>query len=66
MTNRDKLKQIKLDYDLSNQDIADLLDVSLTTVISWLYPTTSKAHRPMKDKDLNYLNLLLAERNKQL
>ena len=59
MTNREQLKQIMTENDLSQADIAELLSVSHWTVKSWTLPLTSKAWRPMADNMLELLNLKL-------
>jgi len=48
MTRRDKLKELMIRHDLTIQGVADLLEVSRDTVISWLRPETSKSHREMQ------------------
>jgi len=58
-TNRQQLKQIMIDNDLKQADIAELLSVSHWTVKSWTLPLTSKAYRPMPGNMLELLTLKL-------
>ncbi len=63
--NADELRQIKKDYGLTSGDVAGLIDVSETTVISWLRNPASESHRPMPKSRLNHLKLALRGRKKK-
>ena len=49
MKNREKLREIMNDKELTYNDVAKILGVKLETVRSWLYPSTCKAFRNMPD-----------------
>jgi len=65
MTNRDKLKQIKYDYDLTRQQLADIIGVPLATLNGWMLPDTSKASRACPDMVLELLKYKLKSRKKK-
>ena len=65
LTNRETLKQLKTDYGLTSQQVADIMGRSLHTVRSWLNDTkTCKSARLMDDRELEYLKFKLRSRKK--
>lgn len=57
MTNNDTLRQIKADYGLTSEQVAELCEVSVRTVDSWLY----RAGNNMPDGSLSLLKLRLSK-----
>jgi len=60
MTNREQLKALKLKHKLTREEIAELIDVSLHAVHSWLKPPDNKSARSMPNSLLGYLKLKLS------
>jgi hypothetical protein len=56
MTNADKLREIMKIHNLTSRDVSILLDVSIKTVRAWRIHSDSSNHRPMKNRDLDFLN----------
>lgn len=65
MKNAQILRESMKDYGLTQQDTADLLDLSKSTIISWLRPETNEAHRTMPDREVTFLKCLLRSRQKK-
>ena len=59
MNNRDKLKQYKEDYNLTRQQMADLVLTPLSTMNNWLNPETSKSSRSCPDSIIELLRIKL-------
>lgn len=55
---RDKL-------EVTNEQLAELLGVEVPTLVSWLLPTSSKAHRPMNKTARLLLARILADHRKR-
>ena len=64
MSNADELREILRENSLKSKDVAEIIDVSLDTVKSWLISSSSKRYRPMKDRDIDYLRLKLLEKQR--
>ena len=65
MTNAEQLRVIMTVNNLKADDVADLIDVSLDTVKSWLVHSGAAKYRPMKSRDVDYLQLKI-EQNKRI
>lgn len=59
MTNSDELRLIMAENKLKAADIAECIDVSIHLVRAWLLNADAARHRPMKNRDLDYLRLKL-------
>ena len=46
-TQQDAIRQAREALDLTTEELADQMEVSLSTMRAWLMPATSKAHRKM-------------------
>ena len=57
MTNAEQLRAIMSENKLKAADVAELIDVSLASVNAWLVHAGAGRHRPMKNRDLDYLQL---------
>ena len=62
MSNARKLKALMVTHSIDSDRVARLIGVSLYTVRAWLVSPESGKHRPMKDRDLDYLKLKLLEK----
>ena len=60
MSNSDTLRELKADYGITTQKVADIMGVSLKAVNSWLLPPGSKSHRNMTDSRLDHLKSKLS------
>ena len=65
MKNVDRLREYKATYGLTNEKVAQLLDVSIRTVKSWLARQGSTNNRPMSDGRLNHLKLRCRDRKRK-
>ncbi len=60
-TNPEKLMKIMADHNLNRFAIANLLDVHLRTVGSWLAPESSNSYREMPSRWIDYLQLKIKQ-----
>lgn len=58
-TNAEQLREIMADNNLKAKDVSKLIDVSIDAVRSWLIHSGAPKHRPMKNRNLDYLRLKL-------
>ncbi len=66
MTNVELLREYKRVYGLTSQKVADVLEVSVRTVSSWLAKPESTNYRVLKDSQIKYLKLALRGRKKRV
>lgn len=59
MDNQQKLRALMLERGLTRLNISQIAGVSTSTVDSWLMPITSKHHRNLTDRMLEFLELKL-------
>lgn len=59
-SNAERLRAIMTEHRLTRAQVATLLDRSVATVDAWLRPANNAAYRPMADRELKMLVLLLA------
>lgn len=64
MSNADELREIMRENKLKSMDIVELIDVSLATVRAWLIHKDSPKHRPIKNRDLEFLRLKIQANKK--
>lgn len=57
-----ELKKLMIKYKLKNKDVAEMLCVSVSTIMSWRVTNKSKKHRTMPDRMLKLLTLLLYDK----
>jgi predicted transcriptional regulator len=58
-SNQSKLRAIIKERGLKRREIAELLNVSIPAVNSWLSPANNKMHREMPDRMIEFLELKL-------
>jgi AraC-like DNA-binding protein len=61
MSKQKQLRDLMFEHQLSRQALAERVGWSLATVHAKLRPETSRAHRAVTDRDLDYVRLKLAE-----
>ena len=64
LTNQQILKQIKIDYGLTRQQMADLISAPLSTMHNWLNPPSSKSARACPDYIIELMMLKLKRKKK--
>lgn len=63
--NRKRLQDIMLEHDLSKEEIADMLHISVSAVVAWLKPETSKSSNPVPMWALELLAFKLANEQEE-
>ncbi len=58
------LRELMRVYGINSQKVADLLQVSIYSVRAWLIHDKSEKYRPMTDRNLKMLKLVLRGRKK--
>ncbi len=58
------LRELMRVYGVNSQKVADLLQVSIYSVRAWLIHSGSEKYRPMTDRNLKMLKLVLRGRKK--
>jgi len=61
LSNREKLKTLLSDNNLTRREFSKLLREKLTTVNTWLLPITSQGHRRMPDAKLELAGYKIRE-----
>lgn len=60
-TQQDLLRSVRDEFGVTNEELAEALDVSLPTLIAWLAPASAAKHRVLPDEMRRLLTHLLAQ-----